>query len=430
MLQSHAGRATNSNFAGRRRWRRRAFALIVVGFLFSSQEVVLRALFPIPEVIGFNRIHYQLMAGSHLENSEILRRGLAYNRLLFESRPDGYSEVHRLNLHGFRGPDFAIDPIPGRRRILVIGDSVAEGQGAPESSTISAQLARLLLEDGIDAEVINLGVVAASLPRLTKLARDATALLHPTDVVFMVNANDLPPPTFSADLREPSPVFARVKSAWWVPRGVALLLRIADGQPIYRRWFHAATPFLAAVPDPTNPWTGKDHPPPNLAPELYRAMVDGALNPWLKDQLTSLPGMIAYDYSVGGLPALYFRRIDQVCRQAGARLTVAYVPFYGVTHPRYAPAMIALGMDRTIAERLSTDPSFLRQRLVVSEICSSLGVPLADTTDPLIRAERESGPQFWSYDSHPRPSGYATMTRKIHEVMRESIGEPRRSKRG
>ena len=72
-----------------------------------------------------------------------LKRGLVYDRLLVESQPDGFSEIHNLNLYGFRGQDFAIDPPGDRRRILVIGDSVVEGQGAPEDLTIAAELARL-----------------------------------------------------------------------------------------------------------------------------------------------------------------------------------------------------------------------------------------------------------------------------------------------
>ncbi len=40
------------------------------------------------------------------------------------------SEIHGLNVYGCRGRDFAIDPSPGQRRLLLIGDSVTEGIGA------------------------------------------------------------------------------------------------------------------------------------------------------------------------------------------------------------------------------------------------------------------------------------------------------------
>jgi lysophospholipase L1-like esterase len=382
--------------------------------------VLFRALFPLPEVIGFNRARYQMMGGSHLDARETIRRGLVYDRLLFESRPDGYSEVHRLNLYGFRGADFAIVPPVGRRRVLVIGDSVAEGLGAPESATISAQLAHLMARDGIAAEVINLGVVAADLPRLTALAREATALLQPLDVVLILNANDLPPLPFPDHPPAPPPRFRRRDSPWWLPRVIKLMKRVVDGRPIYRRWFHPLTRFFAPVPDPANPWTSSTGSPPDLDPALYRAMADGALNPWLKEHLKMLPGMIAYSYADGIVPNPYLYRIDQSCHEAGARLLVAFVPFSGVTHPRYVPALVALGMDRQTAERLSVDPVYRNQGAMLAQICPSLGLTLADTTDALIRAERETGPQFWSYDSHPRPAGYATIARRIYEVWRQS----------
>ena len=84
-----------------------------------------------------------MLAGAHPRLRETLKRGLVYDQLLLQSQPDGFSEIHKLNLYGFRGPDFAIDPPRDRRRILVIGDSVTEGQGAPGSSTIASELARL-----------------------------------------------------------------------------------------------------------------------------------------------------------------------------------------------------------------------------------------------------------------------------------------------
>lgn len=403
-----------------RRARRRVFAAILFVLLVSGQELLFRALFPIPEVIGFNRVHYQLLAGSHLESRGVLRRGLVYDRLFFESRPDGYSEVHRLNLYGFRGPDFAIDPPTDRRRVLVIGDSVAEGLGAPESGTISAQLARLMARDGISAEVINLGIVAGSLPKLTALARDATALIRPRDVVLVINANDLPPPPFPNELLEPAPRYRRRETPWWMPRAVELLERVARGEPIYRRWFHPATRFFAPVPDPTNPWTRTKGPPPDLDPALYRAMTEGTLNPWLKTNFESLPGMIAYNYGKGGMPSPYLYQIDLACRKAGANLLVAFVPFCGVTHPRYAPALVALGVDPKTAERLAVDPVYRNQGVMLAQICPILGLPLADTTDALIRAEREEGPQYWMYDTHPRPAGYATIAQTIYQVWRRS----------
>ncbi|HKM56828.1 MAG TPA: hypothetical protein VJY33_25710 [Isosphaeraceae bacterium] len=149
------------------------FPALTLTLIAVGQEALFRSLFPFPEVAGFNRISYQMTAQGHPKLRAMLERGLVYDRLLVESEPDGHSEIHGLNVYGFRGRDFAIDPSPGRRRLLLIGDSVTEGMGAPDSATIACQLERLLARDGDRAEVINLGVIAATLNHTMVLARDA-----------------------------------------------------------------------------------------------------------------------------------------------------------------------------------------------------------------------------------------------------------------
>jgi hypothetical protein len=86
------------------------FALAVASALATAQELAFRGVFCVPKVAGFNRIHYQRMDGVHPSFGAALKRGLVYDRLLFESEPDGFAEVHNLNLYGFRTHDFAIDP--------------------------------------------------------------------------------------------------------------------------------------------------------------------------------------------------------------------------------------------------------------------------------------------------------------------------------
>jgi lysophospholipase L1-like esterase len=415
-----AGATQSASLTQSRRRRRlhRLFGVLSAIVLLCGQELLFRGLFPLPEVIGFNRIRYQMLAGAHSNLSESLTRGFVYDRLRIESQPDGFSEIHRLNLYGFRGGDFAIDPgAPKRRRILVIGDSVVEGQGAPESATITAELERLMKADGQPAEVINLGVIAAALPHLTLLVRDAVELLKPSHLVLVLYANDLPAPPYSPEVYSPSPVFRRRQEPWWLPRAAELVGRVLHQEPIYRRWPHAAIPFFAPVPDPSNPWTGSSGPPPGLSPALYRAMADGRMNPWLKEQSEAIPGMLGHDFGKGGSPSRYLMRMEGICRPRGIRFLVAYVPFCGVVHPRYAPALIELGMLPAVAESLSRDPAYQRQNRMLADLCAALKLPLADTTEDLMREEARGEPQFWSYDTHPRPAGYATIARRIHSEL-------------
>ena len=65
-----------------------------------------------------------------------------------------------INGHGFRGDEVPVEKRAGMFRILVLGDSVAFGQGVREEDTFSKQLEGLLNEDpsGPTVEVLNAGV--------------------------------------------------------------------------------------------------------------------------------------------------------------------------------------------------------------------------------------------------------------------------------
>lgn len=402
----------------RRLWLFRGVLLLA---LAAGQEALFRVVFPITEVAGFNRIHYQQTAQSHPELSRAMARGLVYDRLLVESRPDGFSEVHGLNIYGFRGPDFRIAPTPGRRRILVIGDSVVEGEGVDDASTITASWSRTLAGEGIDAEVINLGAIAASLPHLWILTRDAVALLRPDDVVLSLYPNDLPAPAEERSFGEAAKAFARNDELRRKPRLAVLLDRALYEKPIHRRWPHPATRFFAPAPDGTNPWSDRERPE-GVKEELYEDMKAGRLNPWLWHQSQDMPRLLSHDFAAGGSPREYLSRMRDACRATGARMMVAYTPFCGVVHPRYAPALVELGMDPATASALSVDPKYRVQNRAVAEACRDLGLPLADSTPDLEAAEAVS-PQYWKYDTHPNASGYATIARRIHETWKASLAD-------
>jgi len=415
---------TLSPAALRRRKRRRwLFRIVTLSILLVGQEAMFRFLFPLPDVVGFNRIHYQQMAQSHPRISQAMNRGLVYDRLLLESRPDGFSKVHDLNLYGFRGPDFAIEPRAGRRRILVIGDSVTEGEGADDGATIPAVWSRILGREKIDAEVINLGVIAASLPHLVILTRDAVKLLRPTDVVVVLYANDLPAPEYASINDMPGKPFLGDPGPWKRPWLAVLADRAIFEKPIYRRWPHLPVRFFVPVPESTNPWSERAGRPDDLAPALYDDMVAGRLNPWLYFQSTDMPKGLAHDFGEKGSPLRYLERMAEVCRIAQARLMLAYVPFCGVVHGRYAPALVEMGMDRAVAESLSTDPKYRSQNRFLADLCREMKLPLADATADLEGAEAAGSTQYWRYDTHPNADGYATIARRIHATWREATGD-------
>ncbi len=64
----------------------------------------------------------------------------------------------RVNSHGLRGPEFETAKAPGRKRILILGDSVVFGWGAEEQDLFPAELQRRFDGDGRGIEVIAAGV--------------------------------------------------------------------------------------------------------------------------------------------------------------------------------------------------------------------------------------------------------------------------------
>jgi hypothetical protein len=243
-------------------------------------------------------------------------------------------------------------------------------------------------------------------------------LLKPTDVVLILYANDMPAPLYSPDLDMPSSEFRRRTERWWYPRGIELIQRAVLNQPIYRVWPHAAVRFFSPVPDRTNPWTGCSERPSGLDPAIYDAMVTGTINPWLMEQSEEMPGMLAHDFTEGGSPALFLLRMNGLCNASGAKFLVAYVPFCGVVHSGYAKSLSQLGMPPATALALSRDPLYRRQNQHLAGVCKALGLILVDVTADLVRAEAAGEPQYWNYDTHPRPAGYATIARRIHRALR------------
>jgi len=98
-----------------------------------------------------------------------------------------YSVKYRINTRGFRGPEIPV-PAVEKRRLLVIGDSMIEGQGCPFKSTIPEVLNGLL--EGHGWEAVNVGVQGAS-PAYYALNIDRYLALLPDAVVVILYENDL-----------------------------------------------------------------------------------------------------------------------------------------------------------------------------------------------------------------------------------------------
>ena len=155
-----------------------------------------------------------------------------------------------------------------------------------------------------------------------------------------------------------------------------LIERLARNEPIYRRWPHVPVRFFAPVPDPSNPWTGSTGPPKQLDPTIYRAMVAGTLNPWLKEQSGGdsqnaraglQPGRNTHALPAAHAPILQRGRCQAslwpTSRSAG--------PSTQGTHRHWS----SWGCDPETAEVLSRDPIYRRQNQHLAQLCAALRLP-------------------------------------------------------
>lgn len=162
------------------------------------------------------------------EKAELLV-GLEGAELCTEADPD---LVYRyapgrcgFNLRGFRDIDHAARPAPGITRFVVLGDSVAVGDGVAIEERFDRVLARRLGEAGLPAEAINLARTGYSTSQeLFLLERDAFAY-HPDLVIWSYVLNDPADPVFHDANGGLGAYYAEPDVHFW--RGLVHLLREA-----------------------------------------------------------------------------------------------------------------------------------------------------------------------------------------------------------
>ena len=382
---------------------------LAVGAFLLLQELALRALFPVPEVLNFDRLDY-----SHLEftRDAQTRPALGHASFTWTSDPDRFSFVHQLNLYGFRDGEWHRRKPAGTTRIAFFGDSFVEGLSAAAEDTIPTAFAAIATQAGENVDVLNFGVAGGDLPAYARLLRDALPLFQPDQVVLLLYANDVLPTRFDpAWLRDPpAPEFALA----WTPRLLHLIGRMRSGRPTPRRWTEAPFEYLPSVPDPRNPWSDgrtAGRLQAFVTPAVARAIRDGRFNPTLVDSLPwyrrHLVRPISLDAHVAALAAHV--------RASGATFHIAYIPTKNQISDRYLAVQAQFSPPESVASQLGD--AFQLQARLLAETCRRLEVAYLDLT-PLLRAgDANDGPFYWDYDDHMRAVGYRFTAAALHEWL-------------
>ncbi len=109
----------------------------------------------------------------------------------YRARLQGVDVV--INSHGLRSPETSLAKPDGTRRLLIIGDSVVLGWGAPQDSIFPARLSRMLGSTGAPVEVIAAGVGSWNTRTELEWLRARGLAFQPDAVLLMIVGNDADP---------------------------------------------------------------------------------------------------------------------------------------------------------------------------------------------------------------------------------------------
>lgn len=370
-------------------------------------EGLLRLLFPVPEVMGFQRILYAPGVDPELAPD------LGHSADWWWFGPDEDPIPATVNLYGFRDGPWPLES--DATRVAFFGDSFTDGMGAADDDTLPEAFETLARADDGDLEAMNFGSSGFGLRESLELARDAVPLFRPDHAVLVLYINDFYDPAAVDFDFDPTPTTFERTSPWQSRLG-HVLGRLLTGDRLPRRWRDAPGP-----PRPL-PIAERLHGDSALRrniethvdPALAAAMVAGQLNPVITDLLwrseQTLPRPIEVRRPLAG-----FR---DFLRQQGTSLSVVYVPSLNQVTDAYLDAQRR--MSRPIASPSLTAPHFQRQAHDLAWQCAELGIPFLDTTPALRRLEASGERLYWPLDSHMTGHGYRRLAEIFHAWWRET----------
>jgi hypothetical protein len=229
--------------------------------------------------------------------------------------------------------------------------------------------------------------------------------------VLVLYANDLPTLGHDRDWLASAPVLEPRPA--WAPRLAWVARQLLGGQPVPLRGHSAPFPFLAPVPDPSNPWTENGA---LYATQVDREMADAMRRATFNPNVVNLMGRFEIQ-----LRAPFDVRdpvigLERFCGEHGARFSLAYLPYKLQVSDRYLPFERRLSPRRDITSLLGEEYQAPARNL--RQLCQIVKVPFLDLT-PVLRAAEETGRAlYWEHDEHMRAEGYGLVGATLAEWWR------------
>lgn len=134
------------------------------------------------------------------------------------SQPE-FTYTYRANSLGLRDSEWESEPPAGMRRLILVGDSYVEGDGAPEGQNMPAHMQRLLNDGPTEWQVLNAGVCGLDPFYALTFARTILPDYAHDAALFFVNTSDIGDHIFRGGMErfQPDGIVSFRRGPWWRP---------------------------------------------------------------------------------------------------------------------------------------------------------------------------------------------------------------------
>lgn len=374
---------------GRRRW---AFNLLLLG---GSLGLTLGALEGVARVA--KRRPTEPIASQYTEFDPLL--GWRHRAGASVRFPQG---DYRINSRGLRDRERAPEPLPGTTRLLVLGDSFAEGFSVAFEDSLSQVLERSLTRSACPVEVVNAGTVGYSSDQELLFFRQQGHGYRPRVVVLFFYYNDILYNARASVGPAPKPLLKFRAGAFVVtnaplsPPAAAKTARVAwrsEALEWLRERLLESAPRAYGVVARTGLWPPIEKPRAGTELEVY-------------SRAPSREVQDAWAQTVNILRAL-----RSSVEEAGGRLLVVYVPSKMEVSDR--------DWSLTQARYQVDDTTWDRGRIarLLLEAGRWSGFPVVDPTEALRRQNRSGYPPYHAGGGHWNTVGHAVAALEVERFL-------------
>lgn len=383
-------------------------SLLSLLVLLVFQEVVFRVAYPIPELSNFDRANY-LPGTEKGIKYESYRNSIWYWQ---SSLDTSHKFVHKLNQYGFRDQEWKVDKVPGKKRVLFIGDSFLEGIMAEQSETIVEQIRSKDKEEKLD--VMNLGIMGTGMNSYLKLITDLSPIFRPDIICLVLYSNDIS----SKEVKLPSKPFIPQYYNLWKPRIIELISQYTLGSAVPSRFNLNQNRFLPSIKETNFPWIGKENILlNNTTQEVRNSMILGRMNPFLVNQIMrEKEGLLNQANLASTLSFL-----SDYGNKIGTKFIISYIPARHQITNYYYP-FEKMSCTKQCPNKLDLTSSIYNQHQKnLNKLCSKYQIDFIDFTDILKEKESKQEHLYWSYDGHMKGKGYQLIGENLFHKLSYTI---------